>query len=742
MSECLQRINLHQRLKKHSFQHCLIATFTFDVRFFENYALESLNALQENANISVVMDAQAYQELVEEAANPEDFPRLINQRYFLHPVRVPRGVFHPKVFLFASSSRGLLIIGSANFTEEGLGGAAEMVAVFDFERDKKMQALPLFQTALNFFETTESRWPSEELQSSIAELRRDAEWINAEESSSTPSRGMPELLTNFERPLWEQLMERVPSVPGRLSVLSRYFDATPTLPARLLAAQPGLKLSIYSDRGGNTLTEAWVESDDFRQRTMDIRLCNYKDEDKDQSLHAKAYAFDCGKYGLFAAGSANFTLPALMGTADKGNVEVLLCYPPVAAAEFSPSDWFDPDETARLLRSSKELGSGLENPEDAVGQGEKWPCPIVRAAIEGDALLITVVGDEPPARFACCIAQANTRELILPLRRLPEGTWAATLDERLLKRLGHSPALVRVGTSGPGGWESLSAGTFVIHLKDLRTGQLLKQSRLMREAREDARKFTSVLLALSQEKDTQRLIDFLNEMNIPFDLSVRLFRFRKRSRDPEPAGGMRTLDAGGIRAFIDLHDAVMDFAARHRRQLDKHIEYGTAKGIPNFLHILSSIAALLLNQIERVIAVMKGANPVVMDAREWSDIRQRLDAYYRLLAELLRITAVDYVKLIRSWKVKDTLWHDVAADLEDVRNLDSRCRQNREELVQLERDRLEIETISGRKKSPGFFKSVLADAGWNEFSRQLTGWTSCLPPSVYTSEGRTEIRAS
>ena len=157
MSQQSPKLDLHGRLKKHAFEHALITTYNFGARFFEDYALENFKSLQDNGNISVLLDEGEYQDLLKAAGeNAESFPKQANLRYLLHPIRVP-GVFHPKVFLLAGKRRGLLLIGSANFTQDGLGSNAELVAAFDYEEEKNEAALALFQSALRFFEQLAER---------------------------------------------------------------------------------------------------------------------------------------------------------------------------------------------------------------------------------------------------------------------------------------------------------------------------------------------------------------------------------------------------------------------------------------------------------------------------------------------------------------------------------------------------------------------------------------------------------
>src|SRR4051794_19038971 len=99
------KLDLHARLKKHAFDHALIATYTFGTRFFEDYALENFKSLQQNGNISILLDHSEYHDILGAATqDDESFPKQANLRYLLHPIRVP-GCFHPKIFFFAGKQR-------------------------------------------------------------------------------------------------------------------------------------------------------------------------------------------------------------------------------------------------------------------------------------------------------------------------------------------------------------------------------------------------------------------------------------------------------------------------------------------------------------------------------------------------------------------------------------------------------------------------------------------------------------
>lgn len=219
----MAKLDMHARLKKHAFEHALIATYSFSTSFFEDYALEMFKAFQDNGNVSVVLDDAIYQEILEKAVETKGaFPRGANLRYLLHPIRVP-GVFHPKIIFLAGPKRGLLLIGSANFTQDGLSTNAEFVAAFDFEKDKDEVALSLFQSVLDFFESLEQMAPSEQLRSNLETIRAEVPWLSDERVSGGDE--IPKFLHNLEAPLWPQLVEGLPGPVSHLRILSRFFDA-------------------------------------------------------------------------------------------------------------------------------------------------------------------------------------------------------------------------------------------------------------------------------------------------------------------------------------------------------------------------------------------------------------------------------------------------------------------------------------------------------------------------------------
>lgn len=726
MSQQPPKLDLHGRLKKHAFEHALITTYNFGSRFFEDYALENFKCLQDNGNVSVLLDEGEYQDLLKAAEeNAESFPKQANLRYLLHPIRVP-GCFHPKVFLFAGKRRGLLVIGSANFTQDGLGSNAELVAAFDYEEEKNESALPLFQSALRFFEQLAERWPSEALHSNLDTLLAEVPWLSKVAPESAKGE-LPVLLSNLERPLWEQLVERLPGPASHISVLSRFFDAHPSLVDFIRDSAKAKRLTLYTQNGITTLTKAWLGVPAFTDGDMEIRLCRYTDEEHFQQLHGKAYAFTCGKEVVLAMGSANFTSAALRRTATNGNLEVLLCYPPVGTKQVTPKFWFDPDETSVVLRDANQLQTATDNTDESSSPPISYPFRITELQVEEDWLKLKATAQISSA-VGCRIVQGDNRPFHLSVETTGAGLLRCRLDEANQKRLRTAPALAQLGLNLAGSWTPQSNPVLVTNLQDIVTGRDVRRERQIREARESPQRFMDVLTVLCSGDDEERLKQFLTYCDIPIDLPTRLLRRRATTSNAAGPGDDRFKISGAknLRHFEVLHEAVMDFAYRHQRRLNKHVERGTAKGIPNFLHILLTIGNLLLSQIGRIIAALEADEKLEVSPDRWHQVRDNLDAYYRVLEELFEMTAVDYLDALLDASSPSKISGEFLESLPDLNAVLQRALTNRERLIQLQQTRLVVVTPSGPVTGPGFFSSILSPAKWSGFAKRLGGFRDQL----------------
>ena len=720
MSTRSLKVDLHEQLKKHSFEHALITTFTFGTRFFEDYALENFRSLQENANITVVVDEGEYRDLLESAsASPESFPKQANLRYLLHPVRVP-GVFHPKIFFFANKKRGLLMIGSANFTQDGLGSNAELVATFNYEEEKNEEALPLFKAAFDFFEQIAARWPSEQLRSNLDALVAEVPWISKEDAGTESSKNLPVLLSNLDEPLWDQLVRRLPSPVTQVSVLSRFYDAQPGLIDHLRQTTNAKRISLYTQNGITTLTKAWLQVPAFLSGEMEVRLCRYTDGEHFQQLHGKAYAFTSGKEVVLALGSANFTNSALRRTASNGNLEVLLCYPASPSGEFSPKAWFDPDGESIRLREEAQLQTAPENTDEPPSPGDRFAIKLIEAIVDGDWLTLRL-GDGDVEGLVCRITQGSQRQIVLNPEPAGLGRLRCRLDEPTCRRLAANPSIAQLGVQVSESWAARSHPVLVANIHDANSGRDLRRERQIREARQSPQRFIDVLNVLARGEDEERLKQFLTYCDIPIDLPTRLLRRGRGAVNPPPdASGSFIMTSGRhIRTFELLHEAVMDFALRHHRRLDRHVERGTAKGINNFLHILLTVCGLIISQIERLIAALEIDSELKLTSEQWKRIRDNLEDYYMELEKLLQVTADDYFNALLEAAPLARFQGEFAEGLPEIDGVIDRLVRSRERLLTLQKTRLLVVTPTVTVAGPGFFSSVLAPAKWPAFEKRI-----------------------
>ena len=714
-------INLHDLLKKRGYDHGLISTFSFSVRFFEEYALDRFKALQDNGNLTVFLDRGEYEEILAATTSRQDWsPRLANLRYLLHPIRVP-GVFHPKVFLFANAKHGLLVIGSANFSQDGLGANAELVSVFEFELGKNEAALPLFQSALQFFEDLLVIWPGKEAASNVSEVRRTVPWLT-EELKSPVDKRIPLFLSNLEEALWPQVLRHLPGKVDALSLVSRFFDSSPQMLDPITRGLGAVKIDIYTQSVINTLGPLWLEHPMRKKNQLAIHLCRYEDGEHSQQLHGKAYAFRSGKQTTLACGSANFSTAALLRPAKSGNVEVLLLYPPDAVGRLNPAELFDPLKSAKELKNVDQLSPITDAPTEPLSRASSFEQLLNEAILEDGDLVLEM--NEVPVGLECRISQANMRPALLGMGATMSGGVRIILAPGLARRIADNPSVAQLGRMKGENWVAVSNPVLVAAPMGPESGKNSRQHRRIREAIENPKRFMSVLRELCESDDETRLRNFLTHCDIPFDLVIKsLNKAHRASGTPVgPPTTFKDLGMRNLRHFDFLHDAVMNFVARHRKRLERHVEYGTAAGIPNYLHILESVLRLLHSQIERATAGLEASPKTILTPDEWKSLRDHLSEYYREIESLLRLTTREYVDCLLKTEKRRTVRDRFSVfAAEEILALLTLCIQLRGRINNARLERILVKTMMGTTEPAIFFHSQVSDDKWAAYLISLKG---------------------
>lgn len=252
-------------------------------------------------------------------------------------------VFHPKLALFVAEDRALAIIGSANLTRGGLERNLELGSVFEISREGGPR--PLFEGILSYisgplmYELETGRIAATSLRDTTVALREVlANVPRSREAVHT-------FLHNYERPLWEQVLDALPHRHvARLNILSPFFEPNTIEPEDPVAeADVGIFERMFKDlvfeppKAEKSVGVFFQQSDGKTLLPID-KLIRWKDRialfqrlatsDEPRPLHGKLLLIEGAQgnrrapYAIAVYGSPNFTSAALLTSPPEGNAEI------------------------------------------------------------------------------------------------------------------------------------------------------------------------------------------------------------------------------------------------------------------------------------------------------------------------------------------------------------------------------------------------------------------------------------
>ncbi len=709
------RLNMYELLRA-SYDHGVICTFEFDSTFFEEDCLDRLRALSHNGNLSVLIDQGIYDEIVRLSGSGR--PTQANLRYLLHPV-VARGFFHPKIFLFVSRSKGRLIFGSANFTRAGLYNNAELVGCYDYESDEDESLQPLFQSVFDFLMKVGNRSRGEALALNLRKMAAEAKWLISNDPAGGDGEIDFEFLHNLDVPLWDQITSRVSGSVETVSIVSRYFDKSPSILDRVYNDLDPKKIKIYTQNYTTTLTTDYLSHPLVHSGVVEILVCDYEDEGTPQRLHAKAIAIEAGGETLLAYGSANFTSPGLIRKATEGNVEAMLLLLGLPKKRFKAERLFDPEGTAKLLTDVATLHRD-ENKREPFA--EPTPIRLYEANLNENRIRLAV---QMPENFslndltAVFILQDDS-EIKLPLDVLRDGVFIGTVTEDLYRRLTEAATVVRVEALDGDDHVGASNVVFVTCLRDPKTGRSLWRERLLEEARQSPGRFVEVFSSILDEEDEEAAKNFLDSFNIHItDVPIpEIFRAVAPVWEREIA--MMVIRGRGWRTSESMYASVMNFFERHYKRLQKHVRSLDIEGIPNFVHIMLTTAAVLEAQIARTVGTLSARAENPMRPEEWSRCRDSLASHFRRYRELLNCLALEYLSPMLRKGQKAKIKERLMPEIDSLLTHYARMIAHRAQIEELRVEKLRvIRSTSGEYVEPPLFTSLFSVLEWLKYERDL-----------------------
>lgn len=713
-----ERINIDELLRRHTFDHAVICTFTFDPIFFENYCLDRYRALADNRNVSVLLDQFTYDQILVAPAGSR--PRLANVRYLLHPIAVP-GTFHPKLFLFTAKDRGLLVIGSGNFTKTGLTSNAELVTALRFERGKREEFLDVFRQARRFLTRVATRWPSEALLGNLQDLCDETDWIAADPEDDGQG---PRLVDSLDRSIWSQLIEGIPAGVDELHVLSRFFDTSPT--SSLGKVEKDLapkKTVLWTQNGITTMTPAWYEHAALAGGTASVKDCVVSDEDHNQPLHAKAVAIVRGKRVRLGFGSANFTTSGMFSTATSRNVEIMLVSDDVPLSSCRPATLFDPLGTARDLIGAELKCAPPDDPVDLLhGVGMR----LEEAKLTERSLSCLSEPLVGPAKVTAHLSFVDGGVSEHPLVAAGSSL-QAQLDQATCERCNEA-TLVHLSVARDGHATLKSNLVLLINLRSIDSGQSRSRDRRIRAATRSAAQFAEALDELLRIGDQEALKNFFTYCDIPLVGAARALTLPRARAEAPIESELRALGARNLRTYVTLHAAALGFCDRHLRRLRRHAKKPSIAGIPNFMHVALAICGVISAQVERaVIGLEETREPI--DNEAWADHRDRLDLYLMLLRETLELVQVEYVGALRKTYPQGQIRAAIAPDLAPLRRMIESFLKVNSRVVACCASTLKVRTPMRLVQPPFYPKNIVGGPKWSDVATVMNGtarWADSL----------------
>lgn len=590
--------------KQGSYSHAFLSTYNFAPGFFEDRILKT-KAFRSCPYIAILIDEDKYQELCHDPKGG----RLINRRYMLVPVKMPRsraGVFHPKLWFLSGKDHAKLFIGSSNLSRSGITSNLELVSSFTYTKGAKNKApIKLFKSAYEFFQAVATRHCSysDTLKQAIKQLHVLSPVLSEEVNGD----GDVDIIHNLDGSMLEQFPMNQELSSGKLTVLSPYFDSNIGELLGVIAERVTLSsVNIIVQQNTNTLdTDSLRQWHNSTNTDLTIQLLSAPG----RKLHAKALILESldGKSCASLIGSANFTKAALLKTADTdGNIELCLALRG------------DMAQSVRKSMRSKVFSTQEVSLEDirSSQQDDNWTAPaskiklyhaeldsqasLIRTVCQVDesvsgsildySLLVRKIGSASPDTV-CKIAHKEIEKSLLDFSVGEE-------DSSILNKA----TTVVIHARSPDG-ELLSNYVWLLNITEIHNYLDRDYKKIARQFRESGKGLIEFINNYVEQGMIDKAIDLLADLDIRFNNGGRGIITRAIIRMPSSP----ITDDDATELIWRLTSVqrgkfarrVSDFISRHyEKVLTKHIKKPNLNGLENFFDVLETCADLGITAIK------------------------------------------------------------------------------------------------------------------------------------------------
>jgi len=465
---------------------------------------------------------------------------------------------------------------------------------------------------------------------------------------------------------------------------------------------------IYTQNSITNLTAHWLDHHSVADGRTEIRLCRYADDEgRAQPLHAKGIVVQKGRDRWFAFGSANFTSPALLRSANEGNVETIILLGPAINRSLDPERLFDPLSSSARLESKADLRTSPRNDEEPKSAG--YDILLSEALLDGEVLRLEADVPSEITGLSAAIDTYDGYTMTLHSCFAEDTSITFKVPPEALGRFNESSVVKLMGVN-PDRSQAESNPVLIVNILDIEVGAPTRRQPHIYDAQQSAAKFVSVLNSLLSGEDEQRLIEFLNLCDIPlaYDSASRLIRREKPVWDG--GVGMRALGERNLKFYKRLHEATMWFCERHLKKLQRHAKQPSPGSVANFLHIFLAAGSVLRAQLERLMQGLE-ARSGPLDREEWFSCRAHADAYFDVFEKMTDCLLNSYVKPMQRLYEHSQIKEEFLPNLESLGGLYDDMLGFRPRI-----DRLR--SPSRPLMSLGYFHSVLSDKTWQRYEHK------------------------
>jgi len=583
--------------KNWHFESSILCTYGLNLNFFENYLMK-LDALYSCDNICIFTDSGTYDNFLRESYSP----RWLNKKYLINRLKTG-GVFHPKLYMFASEEKAILGIGSANLTRDGIASNLELLSTFEIS-GKNLACASLLRDCIEYARRLAQISKSKKAVDQVDVFNQlcKAYYFSDEENGIR-------FVHNLDRPLIEVIKE---SAKGskilKIQIISPFYDAKLTPLGTLRDAFPDSTFEIYLQQKKTNFPKEM-----FAALKSQTSLLLYKNIER--YMHGKAILLHSNDAILIFFGSANFTRSALNEVPPTGNYEIGLL------------GQIDRKTAGGLLCPTGKKATKIKKNEDIeISPGSEYEARpasieyITEVVLKNNIIKVAVNPDIPleafsPTKFKLRDFNDNVHEGNI------DKDLAVEVTPGIKKKVPGKMAVQILGQDEKG--NTLESNLlWVIELEEKSGDPLRRRSRRVYN---DPFELISILYEILETGDEEDLRLFLLLFDIPLDVVL------PPRNDPRPP----SLDTkGNVEGVLPTHhsyifsasikEAYADCLNRLYRKLECHAKNPQINKINNFVMILQSLYSLIwfINS-ESIYEKHKSSSVIMSDT--WALIRDYYD---------------------------------------------------------------------------------------------------------------------